>query len=255
MERLAILSKNDLVDLLDITHNLCSVQSTDEFMQCYAKTKSLLLFDGGFAVYMDKEAVDKSQTPVFNYRAMNFPPEFIEKFMKKRVYLDCPIAKELLKTWEAQNWKTTLSRFLTKKKTSSLGLCQAYRFQDGWSHGCLHPRHNSFSVFSFTGSKVENDDRTRLILERIVPHFAECLKRITHGELARRKNKKIFKITPREIEVLKWLGNGKSTWEISVILNRSERVIFWHVDNLLKKLDAANRTQAVAIAMQHGLIE
>ena len=227
----------------------------DDFMRCYLRTNSLLLFDGCFALYMDKETLDKSQAPVFDYQAMNFPADFIEKYVKKRAYLKCPVSRELLKTWEAQNWKATWSRALVFKKAPTRRLCQVYDYLDGWSHGCLYPSQNAFSVFTLAGKKVENDVRTRLIIEKLVPHFAACLKRIQHKTFAKKRNEKIFRITPRQIEILKWLSYGKSTWDISVILNRSERVIFWHVDNLLKKLDAANRTQAVAIALQHGLIE
>lgn len=65
---------------------------------------------------------------------------------------------------------------------------------------------------------------------------------------------KRLKVTKREVEVLKWLAQGKSTWEVSVILNRSESVIKYHVTNLMEKLYAQNRTHAVAIALRQGLI-
>lgn len=61
-------------------------------------------------------------------------------------------------------------------------------------------------------------------------------------------------LTAREIEVLNWLKEGKTSWEISMILKRSERVIRFHIDNILKKLNATNRTHAVAIAMGNNII-
>jgi len=39
-----------------------------------------------------------------------------------------------------------------------------------------------------------------------------------------------------------------------MILNRSERVINFHINNILKKLDAVNRTHAVAIALENNLL-
>jgi DNA-binding NarL/FixJ family response regulator len=59
----------------------------------------------------------------------------------------------------------------------------------------------------------------------------------------------------REKEVLKWLKKGKSSWEISEILNISYRTVDFHVNNIIQKLDAVNRIQAVAIAVEHGLID
>jgi DNA-binding CsgD family transcriptional regulator len=64
-----------------------------------------------------------------------------------------------------------------------------------------------------------------------------------------------IKLTPRELEILKWLSDGKSNWDISVILKRSQRVIKWHAQNFMEKLGAQNRTHAVAIALRRGLFE
>jgi PAS domain S-box-containing protein len=62
-------------------------------------------------------------------------------------------------------------------------------------------------------------------------------------------------LSPREKETLGWIMQGKSTWDISTILKISERTVKFHVDNILKKLSAVNRTQAVAIALREKLIE
>jgi butyryl-CoA dehydrogenase len=62
-------------------------------------------------------------------------------------------------------------------------------------------------------------------------------------------------ISPREKEVLDWLKQGKSSWDISVILGISERTVYFHVSNLMKKLGASNRPQAVAIATRLGLVD
>jgi DNA-binding CsgD family transcriptional regulator len=50
--------------------------------------------------------------------------------------------------------------------------------------------------------------------------------------------------------VLSWLALGKTTWEISEILNLSERGVIWRLNRALKKLNAVNRVQAVVNAMR-----
>ncbi len=62
------------------------------------------------------------------------------------------------------------------------------------------------------------------------------------------------KLTPREVECLKWAADGKSEWEISVILMVSEHTADKHLANAHRKLGAANRAQAVANAIRWGLI-
>ena len=53
-------------------------------------------------------------------------------------------------------------------------------------------------------------------------------------------------LTDRERDSLAWVAEGKSDWEIAVILGLSESTVRFHVDNARRKLGAVNRTQAVA---------
>jgi len=64
----------------------------------------------------------------------------------------------------------------------------------------------------------------------------------------------ITNLSEREKEVLTWSKRGKSSWEISAILNITERTVNFHVNNIMQKLNAVNRTQAVAVAIERGLI-
>lgn len=61
-------------------------------------------------------------------------------------------------------------------------------------------------------------------------------------------------LTPREIEVLKWAADGKTSSEISEILVISVDTVNFHVKNAIHKLNAANKTAAVARAAMLGLL-
>lgn len=61
-------------------------------------------------------------------------------------------------------------------------------------------------------------------------------------------------LTPRECEVLCWTGEGKTACEIGKILSISERTVNFHVNNVLLKLNATNKVQAVVKAIAMGLI-
>lgn len=75
------------------------------------------------------------------------------------------------------------------------------------------------------------------------------------GPALRRRQTLDVKLTARESEVLGWVANGKSAWEIGEILNITKRTVDEHVQTAVRKLGAANRTQAVAIALRDGLIK
>ena len=61
-------------------------------------------------------------------------------------------------------------------------------------------------------------------------------------------------LTPRELEVLTLIGQGRSNNEIAVTLGIAPRTTKVHVQNILGKLGATNRTEAVSIAVRQNLI-
>jgi DNA-binding NarL/FixJ family response regulator len=61
-------------------------------------------------------------------------------------------------------------------------------------------------------------------------------------------------LTARELEVLTLLGQGHSNGEIADTLTIAPRTVKVHVQNILGKLSASNRTEAVSIAVRQKLI-
>jgi DNA-binding NarL/FixJ family response regulator len=62
-------------------------------------------------------------------------------------------------------------------------------------------------------------------------------------------------LTEREQEVLELMARGQANKEIALKLVISERTVKFHVSAILSKLGASNRTEAVSVAAQHGLIK
>lgn len=62
-------------------------------------------------------------------------------------------------------------------------------------------------------------------------------------------------LTKREREVLVLLVEGKTNRELAEALCLSQGTVRFHVSNILSKLGAGNRTEAVSIALQMGLME
>ncbi len=62
-------------------------------------------------------------------------------------------------------------------------------------------------------------------------------------------------LTNREREVLALMSRGLSNVEIAERLVISHSTVKFHVSNILSKLQATSRTEAVALAIEHGLIQ
>ncbi len=62
-------------------------------------------------------------------------------------------------------------------------------------------------------------------------------------------------LTPREREVLHYVAGGFSNGEIASYLSISSNTVKYHLAQIMKKLGAANRTEAVLRAIQSGELE
>lgn len=61
-------------------------------------------------------------------------------------------------------------------------------------------------------------------------------------------------LSQREIQVLQELASGGSNKEIAAVLGITEHTVKAHLKNILAKLPARDRTEAVTIALQRGII-
>ena len=61
-------------------------------------------------------------------------------------------------------------------------------------------------------------------------------------------------LTERELEVLRWTAEGKTSGEIAIIIGITERTVNFHINSAMGKLNASNRTAAVVRAVLLGII-
>jgi transcriptional regulator EpsA len=86
-------------------------------------------------------------------------------------------------------------------------------------------------------------------LQLMVPHlFAAWSRANCEGDEGYAPNRMVTRevLTPREVEILNWVEQGKSNSEIAQILAISHLTVKNHVQKILRKLDVQNRAQAVA---------
>jgi DNA-binding NarL/FixJ family response regulator len=61
-------------------------------------------------------------------------------------------------------------------------------------------------------------------------------------------------LTDREIEILELVAKGLSNKQVAAVIGRTDETVKIHLKNLFTKLDVADRTEAVTVAIARGLI-
>jgi len=62
-------------------------------------------------------------------------------------------------------------------------------------------------------------------------------------------------LSPRETDILRLIVKGLNNQEIADALNITRGTVKWHVNIILRRLDVSDRTQAVVVAAQRGIVE
>lgn len=117
------------------------------------------------------------------------------------------------------------------------------------STGTLHGSMSSYFVFF------------KLSLPTVVPplelatlflphfHLALCRSWAAQAQYAERQPPETLDLTKRQLQILNWVQQGKTNFEIAVILELSPLTVKNHLQKLFKRLNVHNRTQAVAKRM------
>lgn len=62
------------------------------------------------------------------------------------------------------------------------------------------------------------------------------------------------RLSKHELEVIKWVMAGKSSWEIAQIIHRAEATVNFHIGQIFRKFNVNTRQQAVIKAIRLGII-
>ena len=67
--------------------------------------------------------------------------------------------------------------------------------------------------------------------------------------------RRLDRLTPRELEILQLLSDGRSPDDIAVELGVSRHTLRTHVQNVLMKLGVHSKLDAIVAAIRHGRVQ
>ncbi len=239
------LSKKDAIDLLEINYKTMLSTDENEFKINILQLQNLLPIEGAYCGYGNILEGEIKSVDILNSGG------FLDRFVSKKLYQIDPVVLDIFKTFDIQYWKDVDGKYPIEEIVSLV--FEEFGTNNGLSFGVADINGLNGAIFSFAGRHIKNDYRTTAIIKNTVPHLSVGLIRLAEDN----KDETAFnpKMTGREIEVLKWLKEGKSSFEVSMILNISERTANFHCNNIMRKLDAVNRVQAVAVALKDKIID
>lgn len=245
------LPHSDALSLLELARDAIACSTEPEFHGLIDRLRRVLPFDCAVAAWADIGSAMEKGAAATGLVDVGYPPEYVDVYSRNGYQSRDLVLRDFLVTGEPQNFVTVERRHPGGRRNVVRRLDRDHGLLDGWAYGVVNADGEFSSVFFFAGRQTDRSARAAAVLEHAVPHLTEALKRVLRGRAAVLR----YGLTPCEVEVLKWVKDGKSSWEISVILGKSERCVNFHVANAVRKLNAANRTHAVAIAVAKGIVE
>lgn len=110
------------------------------------------------------------------------------------------------------------------------------------------------STISFCGKEAETGPGVMHMLHLIGIYFQQKILALSEA-LSTSQPKQAVRLTPRETEVLRWYANGKSAWDIGVVLSVSEAAVRFHLSNIRSKYGVSSSVHATALAVSRSDIQ
>jgi DNA-binding NarL/FixJ family response regulator len=124
------------------------------------------------------------------------------------------------------------------------------------AHGAKEFPGESSGFFIFLGMPEPPGRRHRYFVEMLMPYLHTTLHRmlISEKDVPGRRVRSSIKLSARESQVISYVRDGMTNQQIAEKLELSPLTIKNHVQNILRKLECANRAEAVAKAVKAHLI-
>lgn len=180
----------------------------------------------------------------------NYPPAWLQRYHEQNYVAVDPTVAHGMRSSEPVVWSDALF-----EPTPQLWQeAQVYGLRHGWAQSRRDPE-GTYSMLVLARSGPALDEPA---LAQLQPRM-KWLVHVSHEVMklackAPELEQPQAALSKRETEVLRWTAEGKTSAEIAGILGISERTVNFHVNSVVGKLGACNKTSAVARAAMLGLL-
>lgn len=229
--------------------SVLEARTRDEFRGEVARFTKQLEFETFSAITVVDHALGRSEFIAID----NSPSGFSDALNDPRLGRIDPVMQHCKRNsvpivWDRDTYRRHDADDLWQAQASygyRTGICLALHLPEG--------RHFVLGVDRDQPLPTDNTQLIRLVadLQLFAVHALDAALRVL---LPAEQQLEAPKLTPRELECLRWTMEGKTAWEVGGILNISERTAVLHLNNAMHKLGSSNKHQAVLKALRLGLI-
>lgn len=236
-----ILSDTEQKLLFEVIQSLIAIKSAKDFQKLLSADFQKLLPHEVAVFGMGRSHLQTIH--IERLLSINFPEAYLNEIKQADGGILSPVIMRWAKNRTPQLFEPEVS---DGTNTEWLNTFNKYQLRNIVAHGMHDLGSDVATYFSFSRLPDKPSERHAYILQLIVPHLHVAFTRfMAYTAKAPEQNTEDFSLTPREKEILSWLQQGKTNWEIGQILGASEKTIKNHMHNIFNKLGVNNRTQAV----------
>lgn len=182
----------------------------------------------------------------------NFPPSFYNEYFNEDLRLYDPALRLVQYTNKPFVFSKTFTKLKDEKSLLVLNCFRASGIRDGIGvpvHGA--GGHHGFVAWASSEILSINETQKSLILgySCLLYHKIEDCRLLTSRETQMKR-----KLSEREKEILLWILEGKSNFEIASILNISDNTVKFHIKNVCADFGVSSRIHAAMRALQYGAL-
>lgn len=241
-------SKKELTDILDLIQASVKCRTESDLVDITVKIKELVCADHGVCGLGEVASGELSR--IIKIVNLDYPADWLKFYATDPAFFKKdPIIRYNYSFFKTHLWSEATEVYREEPYTDFMNKAGEFGLKYGVAGGVCSDSHPKGSIFSFSGARDSFKAYHKEVLDILTPHVHQALVRVC-GE----KSAAVSELSQREKEVLGWMKEGKTNWEISMILNISERTVKFHVQNIERKLNAVNKAHAIAIAMDIGAV-
>lgn len=230
------------------------------FVECDTEAQlmevlSRAAWDLGFEYFAMGHHVDLVRPPEEAMRLTNYDPEWVERSLSDRLFVDDPVHHASTRTAIGFRW-SELNRLidLSGRQKMILNAAGSYGLREGYTIP-VHVPGEYRGTCSFGAPELDRLRSDSLPKAHLVGIYAfEAARKITHRHGTRAIRGEVPKLTDRQRDTLVLVGRGKADGEIATLMGISRATAHEHVENVRRAYGYAQRPNLIARALFDGQI-